>query len=86
MPNGTEKREGQSNGRRASDYNRDWCDERHNTIEAKLSEIWGEEHGGIKAIWNKMDGVNKKLWSIIIGQVAILGGIVVTLLRDVIGG
>lgn len=81
MPNG-------ENGR----YNSDWCREKHKRIDKqfeecqaacskRFAEVWGEEHGGIKAIWNRMDNLNMKLWSIIGMQLVILGGIVATLLR-----
>lgn len=86
MPNGKEERSEGSKGRRSYDYNPQWCNERHDRIDAKLSEIWGEEHGGIKAIWNKMDGVNQKLWAIIMSQVAILGSLIVALIMFIIGG
>ena len=79
MPNGNDYRSSGSSGRRSSDYNPRWCDERHDKIDAKLAEIWGEEHGGIKALWNRMDGVNKKLWAIILSQMAILGSLVAAL-------
>jgi len=85
MPNGIVEKYGtRSEGRRSSDYNQDWCNERHNKIDQKLAEIWGSEHGGIKAIWNKVDGLNQKLWALLIGQIAILGGIMVIFIKEVI--
>lgn len=84
MPNGGNKREQGSNGRRSSDYNPQWCNERYNTIERQIADIWGDEKGGIKALWTKINGINRKLWAIMLGQVAILGGIIAALLD--IGG
>lgn len=56
-------------------FNQSWCNERHKKIDKQFEEVW-----------KKMSGINNKLWTIILGQVAILGGIVVALLRLNIGG
>jgi len=87
MPNGNDfdHRSNGSNGRRSTDYNPKWCDERHDKQDAKLAEIWGEEHGGIKALWNKVGSIDRKLWAIIVGQVAIMGGIIVAMIRISLG-
>ena len=82
MPNGpTEQKSTRSSGRRLTDYNPDWCNERHDQIDKKLAEIWGREHGGIQAIWETIRSMNRLLWAILLGQVAILGGITVAILQ-----
>ena len=86
-PNGgQEKHTGRSTGRRSSDYNPDWCNERHDKIERQLAEIWGADHGGIKAVWEKMGGFDRKLWAIILGQIAIMGGMIVAFAKLFISG
>lgn len=70
MPNG-------DNG----EYNTKWCRDKHHRIDQQFAEVWGEEHGGLKAVWKNIDRLNAKLWSIIGIQLVILGGIVATLLR-----
>lgn len=82
MPNGpTERRTPGSSGRRESDYNPDWCNERHDKIDARLAEIWGKKHGGIQAIWEAIGTMQRLLWAILLGQVAILGGLTVAILQ-----
>ena len=53
------------------DYNEKWCDERHDKI--------GEE---FMAVWKRMNGFDKKLWTIIIMLVANLAGLVGVLLKS----
>jgi len=74
MPNG-------GTNSRHEDYNQSWCNERHAELEKRIEQLWGEEHGGIRALWKKLEGVNQKLWGIILGQVAIMGGLIVTLFQ-----
>ena len=74
MPNGKD-----------NEYNAKWCREKHERIDKQLAEVWGEEHGGIKAVWKKYDQLNTKLWGIIGLQLTILGGIIVTLYRGMCG-
>jgi len=70
MPNGDDDK-----------YNTEWCKDKHQRIDEQLAELWGEEHGGLKAVWKNIDRLNAKLWGIIGMQLMILGGIVATLLR-----
>jgi len=65
------------------EYNAKWCRAKHNEIKEDLAKIWGEH--GFKAVWNKMDELDKKFFYIILGLTANMGGIIAVLLKMVIG-
>ena len=62
-------------------YNAQWCRDKNRQIDKEFAEIWGEEHGGFKAVWKSIDRLNAKLWGILAMQLVILGGIITMLLR-----
>ena len=70
MPNGDDDK-----------YNAKWCRDNNKRIDKQFAELWGEEHGGLKAVWKRIDRLDAKLWGIITMQFLIFGGIVATLLR-----
>ena len=52
-----------------NDYNRDWCDERHEKIDREF-----------KNVWTKMRTMEGRLWAIILLLVFNLGVVIVTAL------
>lgn len=59
-----------------------WCRDKHKQIDRQFYEVWSEEHGGFKAVWENIDRLNAKLWGILVVQFTILGGIIAVLLRS----
>ena len=55
-----------------TEYNKDWCDERHDNIDKEF-----------KIMRTRMNGQDKKLWTIIILLIANLAGLVAFLARSI---
>ena len=55
-----------------TEYNKDWCDERHDNIDREF-----------EIMRTRMNGQDKKLWTIIILLIANLAGLVAFLARSI---
>ncbi len=53
-----------------TDYNEKWCEERHDKIEKEFDNVWA-----------KLKNQDNRLWSIIVLQLVVLGGIIGVIIK-----